>query len=118
MTDLRVTRVNQCLDRKLLILGYEVPDILVIFGTLSILNYIFAPLGLRLVCVWIPSLLLALALRLGKRGKPDKHLVHLFRYHVTNPHYFSAFREGKRPEKIRSVYRGQRKKDTDENKRA
>lgn len=118
MADLRVTRVNQCLDRKLLILGYEVPDILLIFGTLSILNYIFAPLDLRLVCVWIPSLLLALALRLGKRGKPDKYLVHLFRYHVTNSRYLSAFRDAKRPGRIKSLHADRRMKDTNENKRA
>lgn len=82
MSDLRATSVSQCLDKKLIIFGFEIPDVLAIFLTLSILNLIFGPLDMRILCVWLPTAALAVALRVSKRGKPDNYLVHLLRYHM------------------------------------
>jgi len=83
--------VNQCLDKKLLIFGYEIPEVLAIFFMLSVLNFIF-PSGFKLLFVWIPTLAVAVVLRIGKRGKPDNYLVHLVR-HKIQPPLLSVFPE-------------------------
>lgn len=86
---LRTVSVNQCLDKKLLIFGYEIPEILAIFFLLSVLNFVF-PTGFKLIFVWVPTLTVAIVLRMGKRGKPDNYLVHLVR-HKIQPPLLSAF---------------------------
>lgn len=100
--NLRTEPVSKCLEKKLLFLGFEVPDILAIFFLLSILNFLFGRTGAKLFLVWLPVVTLAITLRIGKRGKPDNYLVHLARFH-TRPKYFSAFLspEVPRPPKVR-----------------
>ena len=83
---------SQSLERKLLIMGFEVPDVLLIFLVLSILNFVLGPTGYKFSLVWLPTVLLAIALRIGKRGKPDNYLIHLFRF-KSSPKYYSAFQE-------------------------
>ncbi len=83
---------SQSLEKKLLIAGYEVPDVLAIFLLLSILNFVFGGIGNKLLFVWGPTILAAIVLRIGKRGKPDNYLVHLAKFH-TKPKYLSAFKE-------------------------
>lgn len=89
---LKSTPVSKCLDKKLLIFGFEVPDVLAIFLVLSILNFVLGPTGQKLLLVWLPTLTLAIVLRLGKRGKPDNYLVHWFRFRV-RPCALRAFPE-------------------------
>lgn len=89
---LRTEPTSQSLDKKLLILGFEVPDVLAIFLLLSILNFVFGQTDYKFFLVWMPVLLVAITLRIGKRGKPDNYLVHLGKYHVS-PKYYSAFKE-------------------------
>lgn len=89
---LKVTSVSTSLDKKLLILGYEIPDLLAIFFTLAILNFLFGRTTNALALVWAPTLLLAVALRYGKRGKPDNYLLHLARYYLS-PGIYHAFKE-------------------------
>jgi hypothetical protein len=89
---MRTISVSKCLDKKLIMFGFEVMDILAIFLCLSILNFIFGNSSLKFVFVWLPSCLLALVLRYGKRGKPDKYLVHWLRYQI-KPGRLSAFSE-------------------------
>lgn len=91
MSGLRESTVSKCLDKKLTMLGYEVPDLMVIFVTLSTLNFIFGD-GLKLPCVWLPTIAIALTLRFGKRGKPDNYLVHWLRFQI-RPGVYSAFTE-------------------------
>ncbi len=81
---------SQSLEKKLLILGYEVPDVLSIFLLLSILNFLFGQTNQKLLLVWLPIVVIALVLRIGKRGKPDNYLVHLAKFYL-RPKYFSAF---------------------------
>lgn len=90
--NLRTTPVSKCLDKKLILLGFEVPDILAIFITLSTLNFLFGGTQLKSVFVWFPTLALALTIYLGKRGKPDNHLVHWVRFQI-RPGKLSAFYE-------------------------
>jgi len=72
--------------------GFEVPDILAIFLTLSVLNFLFGQTSMKLLFVWAPTLCLAGVLRYGKRGKPDKFLVHWLRFQI-KPGVYSAFAE-------------------------
>jgi hypothetical protein len=90
--ELRSVSVSKCLDKKLLIFGYEVPDLLAIFFLLSILNFLFGQTTLKLFLVWLPVVALAVTLRVGKRGKPDNYLIHWFRFRI-RPKYLSAFPE-------------------------
>ena len=90
--ELRTTSVSKCLDKKLLVAGYEIPDLLVIFTLLSVLNFVFGRTHLKLALVWLPTILLAAVIRLGKRGKPDNYLLHFTKFRL-NPRYLHAFPE-------------------------
>ncbi len=87
---MRVVAVNKCLDKKLLMFGFEVPDLLAIFITLSTLNFMFGRSGMAFLLVWLPTLTLAAVLRYGKKGKPDKFLVHWLRFQI-KPGVFSGW---------------------------
>ena len=89
---LRSEPTSQSLEKKLLIVGFEVPDLLAIFLLLSILNFSFGGTNYKLLLVWGPTALSAITLRIGKRGKPDNYLVHLIKFH-TRPKHLSAFNE-------------------------
>lgn len=84
------TEVSRCLDRKLTMCGFEIPDILAIFLSLSVLNFVFGRTSMKLVLVWLPTILLAAVLRWGKKGKPDKYLIHWLRFQI-KPGVYSAF---------------------------
>jgi hypothetical protein len=88
--EIKATEVSRCLDKKMMIMGFEIPDLLFIFLTMSILNFLFGTTSLKLLFVWLPSLGLALAIRLLKRGKPDNYLVHWFRFQI-KPGILKAF---------------------------
>lgn len=89
---LRSEPTSQSLDKKLLIMGFEVPDVLAIFLLLSILNFSFGQANYKLALVWGPVAAFAITLRIGKRGKPDNYLVHLGKFHM-QPKYLSAFQD-------------------------
>ena len=48
--ELKVTEVSRCLDKKMMIMGFEIPDLLFIFLTMSILNFLFGTTNLKLLC--------------------------------------------------------------------
>ena len=89
---MRTTAVSKCLDRKLILFGFEVLDLLAVFLVLSILNFLFGQAPMKWLLVWAPSVALAIVLRWGKRGKPEKYLIHWLRYQI-KPGSYSAFRE-------------------------
>jgi hypothetical protein len=88
--DLKVTPVSKCLDKKMMILGFEIPDLLFIFLTMSVLNFLFGSTSLKWLFVWLPSLSLATLIRYTKRGKPDNYLIHWLRFQI-KPGILSAF---------------------------
>jgi hypothetical protein len=90
--DLKVTQVSKCLDKKMIIMGFEVPDLLLIFLSMSVLNFLFGSTDLKWLFVWLPSLSLALTIRLTKRGKPENYLIHWLRFQI-KPGVLSAFEE-------------------------
>ena len=100
---LRTTPVAKCLDKKLLLFGFEVPDVLAIFFMLSILNFICGQMPYKIIFVWLPTAALALVLRLGKKGKPDSYLVHWLRFQITPGTYcaFSDATEWARPPRLK-----------------
>jgi len=89
---LKTTQTSRCLDKKLQIAGYEIPDLLAIFFLLSLLNFLFGQTDIKMVLVWLPTIFVAVALRIGKRGKPDNHLIHLVRFQLRRKQLF-AFNE-------------------------
>lgn len=89
---LKYTHVSKCLDKKLRIAGFEIPDLLILFLSVSILNFVFGQTDMKLFLVWLPSLLLAALLYFGKKGKPDNYLVHWMRYQF-RPGVLRAFPE-------------------------
>ena len=89
---LKTTQISRCLDKKLQIAGYEIPDLLAIFFLLSILNFMFGRTDMKLVLVWLPTISLAALLRIGKRDKPDNYLIHLVRFQLRRKNLF-AFNE-------------------------
>ncbi len=89
---LKATPLSKCLDKKLLIFGFEIPDLLAVFLLLSGLNFFFGSSGYTLFLVWAPPTLLALIIRFGKRGKADNYLIHLLRYKFT-PGVYPAFQD-------------------------
>lgn len=90
--ELRTTFVSKSLDRKIKIMGFEVFDLLTIFMTISILNFLFGQMPYSFFLIWLPTIILALTLYYGKRGKPDNYLVHWLRYQFS-PSKYSAFQE-------------------------
>jgi hypothetical protein len=89
---LRSEPTSQSLEKKLLIMGFEVPDVLAIFLLLSILHFVLGPFGSKILLVWCPVIVFALVLRIGKHGKPDNYLLHLVKFH-TRPKYLSSFQD-------------------------
>lgn len=89
---LKSTPVSRCLDKKLLFFGYELPDVLIIFMFLAVLNLAFGQSNYKITLVWLPAASLAIALRIAKRGKPDNYLLHLIRFKI-KPRILSAFPE-------------------------
>lgn len=90
--EIRTTPVSKCLDKKMIIMGFEIPDLLAIFLMLSILNFLFGMTSMKIVAVWLPTVALALILRISKRGKPDNFLIHWIRFQI-RPGILSAFQD-------------------------
>lgn len=87
---MKVVPMSKCLDKKLLLFGFEMADLFLIFITLSILNLFFGRTDQKILLVWLPPTLMALGLKLGKKGKPDNYLIHWLRFQFS-PGLFSAF---------------------------
>ena len=95
MVQLHSTPVSRCLDIRLLVFGFEVFDLLAVFMLLAILNFALSPFGgWVMLLTWILPGLLAMALRFGKRGKPENYLLHLARFYLT-PGIYHAFQEAR-----------------------
>ncbi len=88
---LKVTPANPTFDKKLRLLGYEVIDLIALLIVMSVLNFAFGE-GYKLLCVWLPSAILAMVLRVGKIGKPENYILHLVKFHLT-PGVYSAYQE-------------------------
>ncbi|MEE2670319.1 MAG: hypothetical protein VYA54_01315 [Bdellovibrionota bacterium] len=88
---IKCTPVSKCLDKKTLLWGFEMADLIIVFMLLAILNFLFGQTDQKLLLVWLPPLIVALVLKYGKKGKPDNYLVHWVRFQLKNG-IFSAFK--------------------------
>ena len=87
---LRTSPVYRCLEKRAMILGFEIVDLFVVFSLFAILNLSFHGFRYQFFAGIVPSAALALGLRLGKRDKPENYLIHLVR-HAVSPGFYSSF---------------------------
>ncbi|HLE12949.1 MAG: hypothetical protein A2504_13035 [Bdellovibrionales bacterium RIFOXYD12_FULL_39_22] len=87
--ELLTSSVPRALEMKTKILGFELPDLLLIFMNMAITNLVFGGTSLRYPLVWGTTLAIALFLYFIKRGKPDNYLQHLGEFY-TKPAMRSA----------------------------
>ena len=104
MEPLKTSAVHRNLDRRPKLLGLEIQDVVVLTLMASVFNLIFGHTRFGVYMTFIPSLSMAVALYVGKRGRPDKFLLHWIRYYTT-PGFFSAGEKSKdRKKKGAKIY--------------
>ena len=86
---LLTTKVPRALEMKSKLFGFELPDLLLIFMNLAIMNLVFGASHFRYPLVWGTTLSLALFLFFAKRGRPDNFIQHLIEFY-TKPSYMAA----------------------------
>ncbi len=87
---LETSRVYKCLEKKTLILGFEVVDLLIMSVLLCLLNFVFAQSSLKLFITFGPVSILALLLRVMKMGKAENYLLHWLKFQFA-PGVFRAW---------------------------
>ena len=80
---LESSTVYKCLEKKTLILGFEVIDLFVMSVLLCLLNFIFAESALKIFFTFGPVGILAILLRVMKMGKAENYLMHWLRFQFT-----------------------------------
>jgi len=96
MERLNMTHVSRCLDKKMKIGGFEIPDLIVVLLYLGISNFFFGQTSFRLFVVWIPTIVFLFLIKFIKRGKPDNYIFHVIRYWIISKK-FSSFRPPSQP---------------------
>ena len=51
---IKCTPVSKCLDKKTLLWGFEMADLIIVFMLLAILNFLFGQTDQKLLLVWLP----------------------------------------------------------------
>jgi len=87
---LQQSTVYKCLEKKTLILGFEIADLFILCALLSLLNVLFAQSAMKLFWTWGPTLGAATLIRITKHGKAENFLLHWIRYHL-QPGVLHAF---------------------------
>jgi hypothetical protein len=77
---LETSVVYKCLDKKTLILGFEVMDLIVMSLLLCGLNFVFVDSNFKLFFTFGPVGIVAVILRLMKMGKAENYLLHWIRF--------------------------------------
>jgi hypothetical protein len=91
--ELLTSSVPRALEMKSKIFGFEIPDLLIIFVNMTVMNLVFGTTSFRYPLVWGTTLFLALFLFFAKRGKPDNYLEHLGEYISQSAHKIAAGRD-------------------------
>jgi hypothetical protein len=91
---LETSHVYKCLEKRTLILGFEIIDLFVLSLLLCVLNFIFSSADFKLFYTFGPVLALATVLKLAKQGQANNFVLHWLRYHFT-PGVFRAFPKAK-----------------------
>jgi hypothetical protein len=74
----------------MLVMGFEIPEVLAIFMMVAVLNFLCSSLPYGFLLTWGPPAALAVVLRVMKRNKPENYLLHWARY-IVSPGEYSAF---------------------------
>lgn len=101
------SQVYKCLEKKTLILGFELPDLFILSLLLCVLNLLFGDSAYKLFLTWGPPLILAVIFRVMKIGKADGFLFHWIKYHLS-PGVMSAFLKAKDNALIRMRRKGRK----------
>jgi hypothetical protein len=104
--DLQSSQVYKCLEKKNLILGFEIADLLILGILLCVLNLLFANASLKFFLTFVPVGLSAAFLKFMKNGKADNYLKHLVNYHISP----GVLRAWPRSTQVNWLYQLQRKK--------
>lgn len=89
--DLPNSKVYKCLDKKTLILGFEITDLFALMLVLAILSFVTGNTAYKAVFTWMPVMILGAVIRLAKRGKPDQFIIHWLKYQLTPGVYWGFF---------------------------
>jgi len=73
---LLTTKVPRSLEMKTKLFGFELSDVLIIFGNLTLTNLVFGTTSFRVPVVWGSTLVIGVLLFFVKKGKPDGYLQH------------------------------------------
>ena len=87
---LKTSKVYRCLEKKTLVLGFEIVDLFLVFSLLATLNFFLGSVSYKFFLTWGPAIALGLGLRILKRGKPDNYLGHYLQFQFS-PGAFSCF---------------------------
>ena len=102
--ELQTSTVHRNLDQKLKILGFELFDLLSLLIFAAIMNLFFGRTSLSFWAVFILPGCLASVIYYGKKGRPEKHLVHYVRYQLL-PGAFASGNGGAHEGKMkRTIY--------------
>ena len=93
MEELNATKVHRGLGSRVRIMGVEFFDIVLIFAFASVMNLFFVGTPLEFWMVYALPTVMGGVLFRNKRGKPERYLIHLLRYH-TSPGRLSAGAKG------------------------
>lgn len=85
------SKVYKCLDKKTLILGFEITDLFALMLVLAILSFITGNTAYKALFTWIPVAILGAVIRIAKRGKPDQFIIHWLKYQLTPGVYWGFF---------------------------
>lgn len=83
------------------IVGLEIHDLLFVLLLASVMNLIFGRTALAIYLVFLLPAALALILFFTKRNKPDRYLIHWFRYYLS-PGFYSAAETPVQAKRLRS----------------
>jgi type IV conjugative transfer system protein TraL len=108
MSGLDTSRVYKCLEKKTLILGFEIVDLFVLSFLLCVLNFLFSSADFKIVFTFGPVLLLALLLRVAKRGQADNFILHWFKFQIA-PGIIRAFPKASDNNLLQSLKKNRRR---------
>ena len=108
MQDLHTSQVYKCLEKKNLILGFEIIDLLILGLLLCLLNLLFSTAQFKFFYTFGPVGISAWTLRRLKSGKPDGYLMHLIQFYL-NPGVVQAWPKAKAPNSLYQLQHRRRK---------
>lgn len=93
---LQTSKVYKCLEKKTLIMGFEIAEVFILSFLTAVLHFVFAASKMKLLWSFGPAILLGIFLRISKKGKPDNYILHWIRFHLS-PGVYQAFPKVKCP---------------------